>query len=714
MGFLNGIVLWGLAAVSIPVLVHLLNKFQIQRVRWAAMRFLNEAVQRTQRKLQLEDLLLLLLRCLAVALLVLAFARPVLHWKGSGMVFSGSPVDAVLVVDDSMSMGMSNGVSTSFEQARDAAGKVLDGLGSGSEAALFFVSDRVKKTVPLPTRDFALLRRSLQEGAPGSRASDLLPGIQAAADLLKGRAGKPKELFLFTDDQESAWRQSAQIQALFDQSKADIRFHLVPVGDGMTDNLAVSSVKLDVGLPVANQPLRCLVQVSNWGASAANDVRVSAATDGSPPQAEAVIPQIDPGQSVTASLIVRVGEAGPHTLTASIPPDRLPADNLRSTAFVAQEQVHVLVVEADPSAATARRDQDGFFLVNALAPVPPDQRDAYYLKVADGSEADLGRGNLSQYDAIFLAGMGKLAAKDAEALAAYVKQGGGLVLLPGKGTDIEAYNNDPALGPLLPAKLSPAQDAPDKFLFLQHGPYLHPLVAFWNDAENGGLDGMRLSRFHPLVLSASAPGSPGAQAVVAYADGQPAVADRAVGAGRIVQFGFPLVTAWGNVPIHPSFVPLVQRLVGYLSKQNGDGLSLAPGATFTQQAGIETVGKEFSVLAPGDKEKRVAGHVELDGQNGVIRFSETDNAGPYLLFLGDDPKPVAAFAVQTDPVESNLAHVPDETIAFLQGGKAGSASAGAGSGSGASPEEIWLPCLLGAFAAFLLELVLATYFSRSR
>jgi len=712
MGFLNGIVLWGLAAAALPVLVHLLNKFQVQRVRWAAMRFLNEAMQRTQRKLRLEDVLLLLLRCLAVALLVLAFARPVLHWKGGDPVFSGSPVDAVLVVDDSMSMGMSNGVSTSFEQARDAAGKVLDGLGSGSEAALFFVSDRVKKAVPIPTRDFALLRRNLQEGGPGSRASNLLPGIQAAVDLLKGRTGKPKDLFLFTDDQEGAWRQSAEIQALFDQSKADIRFHLLPAGDGMTDNLAIASVKLDVGLPVANQPLRCLVQVSNWGASAANDVRVSVSTDQSPPQAEAVIPQIDPGQSVTASLILRVGESGPHTLTASIPPDRLPADNQRSTAFLAQEQVRVLVVEADPSAA--RQDQDGFFLVNALTPVSPDQRDSYYLKVADGSEADLGRGNLSQYDAIFLAGMGRLEAKDAEALAAYVKQGGGLVLVPGKESDIQAYNNDPALGPLLPAKLSPAQDAPAKFLFLQHGPYLHPLVAFWNDAENGGLDGMRLSRFHPLMLSAAAPGSAGAQAVIAYADGQPAIADRAVGAGRILQFGFPLLTAWGNVPIHPSFVPLVQRLVGYLSKHDSDELSLAPGSTFTQQAGIETVGKEFSVLAPGDKEKRVGGHVDLDGQNGVIHFSETDNAGPYLLFLGDNPKPIAAFAVQTDPAESNLARVPDETIAFLQGGgKNGSGSGGAGNGS-AAPEEIWLPCLLGAFAAFLLELILATWFSRSR
>lgn len=715
MGFLNAILLWGLAAAAIPVVVHLLNKFQVRKIRWAAMRFLDQAMRRNQRKLKLEDLLLLLLRAFWLCLLVLAFARPVSPAPGGAAALPGGPTDVVLVVDDSMSMGMSNGVATRFEQAREESGKVLDSLGSGSEAALFFVSDRVKKVVPEPTRDFALIRRSLQQNGPSARASNLLPGVQAAVELLKGRSGRPKALFLFTDDQDLAWRHKADIQSLVDAAKGDIAFHLVPMGDGAGDNLAVASVKLDSGVPVANQPMRCRVEVANWGTSSAQDVRVTVAADRSAPQAEAVIPQIEPGQNAAATLVVRVDRPGYHTLTAAIPPDRLPDDNQRATAFQALDQVKVLVVEGNPGAD--RVDQDGFFLSNALAPVRPDERAAYYLKVAAGSPADLRAGNLGQYEVVFLAGTGKLDPAASAALAAYVKQGGGLVVLPPAKGDARALNDDPVLGPLLPAKFGAAQDvaAPNKFLGLQGQNYLHPVTALWNDADQGSLGGMRVSRFFPfLPLGATATGTGGPQVVVAYADGQPAIVDQAQGAGRVVVFGFPLVTSWGNIPIHPNFVPLVQRLVGYLTKRDTEGLVPAPGELFSHRVGIEAVGKEFSVLAPGEKEeKRVAGRVELDGQSGVIRFADTEKAGPYQVFLGDDPKWVAAFAVQSDPAESNLARASDDDLAFLLGNPGGG-KGGKGGASSTVTREFWLPFLLAAFAGALLEFYLAHRFSRSR
>ena len=64
MTFLNFGALFGLAAIGIPIAIHLLNKFQVKEVTWAAMRFLRESIEKNQRRLQMEDILLLLLRCL--------------------------------------------------------------------------------------------------------------------------------------------------------------------------------------------------------------------------------------------------------------------------------------------------------------------------------------------------------------------------------------------------------------------------------------------------------------------------------------------------------------------------------------------------------------------------------------------------------------------------------------------------------------------------
>src|SRR5690606_4000637 len=108
--FLNPFMLFGIAAVSVPIAIHLLNKRKFQRVRWAAMRFVLAAVRRNQRRLQIEDLLLLLLRCAIVALLAIALARPALQAAASGGLFGRRNVTAGIIVDNSYSMSASDGV----------------------------------------------------------------------------------------------------------------------------------------------------------------------------------------------------------------------------------------------------------------------------------------------------------------------------------------------------------------------------------------------------------------------------------------------------------------------------------------------------------------------------------------------------------------------------------------------------------------------------
>src|SRR5882724_2001286 len=102
MAFLNPILLFGAAAVAIPVIIHLLNKRKFERVTWAAMRFLRMSVEQNERRVKIEDLLLLLLRCLMVLLLALALARPALKSATAGF-FGQSGVTAVVVVDQSYS-----------------------------------------------------------------------------------------------------------------------------------------------------------------------------------------------------------------------------------------------------------------------------------------------------------------------------------------------------------------------------------------------------------------------------------------------------------------------------------------------------------------------------------------------------------------------------------------------------------------------------------
>src|SRR5215218_5005838 len=116
----------GAAAISIPVALHFFYRARYKPLPWAPMKFLKEAIEQTSRRLKFQEWILLLLRCLAIILLALAIARP--GSENASLSNRGDAVDAVFVIDTSLSMGAREGGKSRLDLARDAALAVLDTL----------------------------------------------------------------------------------------------------------------------------------------------------------------------------------------------------------------------------------------------------------------------------------------------------------------------------------------------------------------------------------------------------------------------------------------------------------------------------------------------------------------------------------------------------------------------------------------------------------
>ena len=80
MPFIEPLFLWGALAVVIPIAVHFWHQKQGKPLPWAAMQWLTEARQQQSRGLRLDNLLLLILRCLLLLLLAVLLAKPLLNW----------------------------------------------------------------------------------------------------------------------------------------------------------------------------------------------------------------------------------------------------------------------------------------------------------------------------------------------------------------------------------------------------------------------------------------------------------------------------------------------------------------------------------------------------------------------------------------------------------------------------------------------------------
>jgi hypothetical protein len=723
VAFLNPLLLFGIVGIAAPIIIHLLAKKKIKRVVWAAMRFLKDVVEKNQQRLTLEDILLLILRCALLVLLALALARPT--FKQGGLAgFGDSNEAAIIALDNSASMSQTDGVTSKFEQAQKAAEDVLDSLPSGSSVAVWLVSDVVKDVIPQPTHDLALARKTVREAQRSDRGTEMSSAVRRMVEVLQRQPVAVKQLFLVTDGQANGWKQLAETRALLDASR-DVRARIVVVGESEQHNLGVTGLRMAGALAPVNQPVRFEIEIANHGVADAQNVRVTLGADDEPPGDEATIDSIPTGESKKVSLYVTFREAGYHSVTARLPADRNPADDQRALAVRVIGEINVLLVDGDPGIEP--RESEVFYLHNALTPVPPEEREKYYIKTKTISPAELANARLGDYEAVVLANVAEVPDAVLTALERYLRTGGGLMVFPGGKINTKFYNDKMfAQRAMLPAAFGEAHgDAgqQEQFFTLQGKDYDHPIVSIWRDPAAGSLATAHFYRAFTLQPAKSAPSrsEAGPPAVVLnYADGQPAIMERTWGFGRVVQFSSTADSAWNDLCIRPVFVPLLHRTLGALVTRQEENLNLRVGANLRAVMDAELVGKDLRVQPPGAKSE-AASLQRVLAVNGVplLQFEATERAGVYAVRQGDDAIPLLRFAAQADPAESNLQQLSPLDWKALDGvAQVFHWSPGVSLRGELQRErtghEFWMAIALLGLVAAVVETILGNHWSRSR
>jgi hypothetical protein len=732
MSFLNPIMLFGIAAVSVPIIIHLLNRRKFQKVVWAAMRFLRISVEQNQRRMRIEDMILLALRCLLLILLALALARPA--WLSNASdVFGQSKVTGVVILDNSGSMAVSDGTQTRFEKARRAAEQAIESMPAGSATAVLLASDIVRGAIPEPTFDLNLARKIIREAPLTDRSTDLFPAINRAIGILQDRLALRKEIYLITDGQAAGWRQLVEAQQVLERVRSEIKTHIVLVSEHEERNLAVTELRLASGLSPVGQPLRFEVQVSNFGREEARNVRVGLSVDSDPPSDEFTIESLPGGSTRSISLFAKLRAEGFHHITARIPEDRQSADDRRTIAVRAIKEVRALLVDGEPGAEP--REGETYFLRNALVPVPMDQQESYFIKTATIGAAELGSARFDDFDAVILANVPDFSDAVVGRLQQYLRRGGGLMIFPGASASVTFYNEILfARHQLLPAVLGAAQGEAEqdrKFFTLQEKDYQHAMVALWNDPAAGTLASARFYRAFPLNvpspksgLDATRPSGTAQEAgepevILKYSDGAVAVAQRNWGLGRVVLFSSTADTAWNDLPVRLPFVPLVHRALGSIVQRQDEGLNLRVGTKFTRRVSTELLEKEATVFKPQHREAlRETRHVELVNGAPLLQYDATDFAGVYEVSVAD-PLYSLKFAAQADPGESSMDELTTgqianlKTVANVVPWTAGFTLKGLVERD-RTGLEFWLPIVIGALMVAGTETFLGQRFSRSK
>jgi hypothetical protein len=216
MTFLNPGILFGLFAISIPILIHLLNLRKIRKVDFSTLMFLKEIQKSKMRRIKLKQLLLLLLRVLAIIFLVLSFSKPVYE----GVAGNGGKANttAVIIMDDSYSMSARDDKGMYLEQAKDAVKKILDSYDESDN--VYFVpaseidqkSSEEKKII---FDDFRELKDSLQKVKTSAKSADIVQIMNYASGIFENSADQNKELYIVSDFQKNNFNNGNNDQEFF-------------------------------------------------------------------------------------------------------------------------------------------------------------------------------------------------------------------------------------------------------------------------------------------------------------------------------------------------------------------------------------------------------------------------------------------------------------------------------------------------------------------
>ncbi len=478
---LNPAFWWGATAISAPIIIHLINRLRYRRIRWAAMEFLLKSQQRNKRKLIIEQLILLALRCLLVFLFVLLVVRPL--WLLSDDASRAElPAYHVIVVDDTLSMQDLEDAQRGEGQTafREGVRLVLDLAQKASESpsAHYFTVLRLSE---LTTPEMGRPLDRLQGEPPGQqvRAESLRDlrnrletlecsylrihpgeGVKKAQEYLALVDEGNKYLHVVGDFRRRDWTESdaeemCQLLALMAHTqggRVQIRLHDVarpPRTDNRQEvppghfNLGITNLRADSRVVTPGVRVRLTASVKNFGEVERTGVRLAVKVDGAEKNEFArVLDRISGGEQkedvhfdLTFS---NEDKLGLKQIAIGIDDrDHLPADNARYTYVELRKEIPVLLV--DPDLASGVSDSA------YLAWVFNEKTNLKTDRVRPGEVKN--RKDLDQYPVIFLLNVAGVGTNTADLdpdglklLEGYVRRGGSVVFFLGPRVNPVSYN----------------------------------------------------------------------------------------------------------------------------------------------------------------------------------------------------------------------------------------------------------------------------------
>jgi hypothetical protein len=702
-------VVLGVAAATLPVVIHWLTRPRPRRLPLSTIRFVREAVQQRRARNRLKDWIVLSLRTLAVFFLAWAIARPLLGARSAAAAGESSDADRIVLLDVSHSMAAeANGIQL-FERARPLAASFLNDQ-VGLQANLILAGATARPAFTRLSTNFAALREELAGAKTRPERLNVQAAINLAAESFAGAgsagartpevappARRRRELIVISDFQRSNW---AAVDFSVLPEDTEIQLNSVAPPEGLP-NLAVLRVTAQ-GRAEAGRDVRVAVEVGNFSPTP-RQVQVELVLGATNYRLEGFCPAGD--KTILSTEVTppgsgwQLGEA--RLLDVQ---DALPADNVRPFVLEVRPAPLCTLLTRQPAGL---RPSSSYYLERALAPhagtrsgdqAPARSGEARVVRL---DPARLDRKSLTATEIAVLDHPGKLATEAVPRLATFLRRGRGVLYVaaePADAGNLKLLAEAAGSELQMPVEFMPAPAGQRRRdLFIAEVRRDQAPFEVFGDSLSGLLATLR---FSGGLASRRVAGGLADDVLATYSDRSACLVVSSCGEGTLAILNADLSAS--NLPASPAFVPLIGELTGrLLGRRRGVEIACGePVAVYLPPTAAPATG--LRLVGPGREREPDNPFVE-EGESVLWRAAAAGPPGVYQVVRED--RTLFAVAAAVPPEESDLRPLdPSVFQGRLAGGRTVHFRAASGDEDGQDSLWIWLAvgciaCLLGELAA---------------
>lgn len=610
MLFAYPIFLFALSALLIPIIVHLFQLRRYKKVVFSDIRFLKQITEQNQKQRNIKEWIILATRCLALACLVLAFAKPFIPF-GKININKGSSKTISLFIDNSYSMSQQNNEGQLLEVAKNKAKEIASFYNDNDNFLLLSNDFEGKHQQILNKKDLLTL---IDEVKISQQSKDLAQIIARQKQQLEGNVGLNKIAYIISDLQANQFQNS-------NSTDSSVQFHLVQIKPNQNNNIAIDTAWIDQPIILPNTSTNLSVKVSNFGQLDISDVPLTFKIDGI--QKGIANISCKANSSVVIQLQFTLNDIAYHQAELSVLDNPVVFDDKLLLTLKAFGNQTVLLINANDYIQKVFTLDENYKIINQ-------------------SEKAIDYSLFSNASLIIINEMSTLSSGFQTEIQKYLTNGGIVLFIPSVQNNNQAQINAflqqinaPLYGAKTAQRVSVSRintfDDVFKNVFSKI-----PELSNWPSVNT----------FYPLQTNSSING----YAVATLNNDAPFIFKSKYGKGYTYLLSVPLQKEWSNFTEHALFVPFMLRLPLVNKQSNQLYYYTTKPINYIFDKNIS----QKVIYLKKDKQE-MAFDLSTRNNRSSITIDNVKQAGNYLLLNQSKTETIAAISFNVNRKESNLA-----------------------------------------------------------